>query len=499
MTSVLIIDDSPEERELLADLMNQQDPVIDVIACMGGADGLAQVMQNSFDCVLLDLRLDGEDGIDVLVRIKEARQRLPVIVLTGQGNEETANDAFLAGAAFYLPKSGLTSKTLWAAIQRVIQQAETERELKAKRDAMERSNRLDAVGQLAAGIAHDFNNQLGTLRMSMELLKEVATTDRSNKHLQAALKVIDECAYLATRLVALSRQGDLFAVNVPLHETLGDIRALASMSVAEQVMFNVADVDANLAAHCDPSQLLNALLNLILNANDAIAAKGTPGTIDVTVEQGAATVSIGVKDNGIGMTQDVLVKCSDPFFTTKQDRNGTGLGLAMVQGFANENGGKLIFNSTLGTGTQAILVLPKGDNGVPSDAAKPVETRPENANANILLVEDMFLLAAMTQDVLEDAGFTVDTVSDAEKALAYLDDNQTVDLLITDIKMARMNGFELANQVRQDHPNIKIMYLTGYSDGPDQRRQEVLGPIMQKPIEPDVLIATIKKMLAEKN
>lgn len=497
MTTVLIIDDSPEERELLTDLLHQHDPGIGVTACVGGADGLAQATWKIFDCVLLDLRLDGEDGIDVLTRLKKARLALPVIVLTGQGNEATATDAFVAGAAFYLPKSGLTSETLWTAIERVIQQAETERELKAKREAMERSNRLDAVGQLAAGIAHDFNNQLGTLRMSIELLKEVAVTAKSKEHVGTAIKIIDESAHLATRLVALSRQGDLFAADVFLRDALEDTRALAAMSVAEQVILDMARVDTDLVVHCDPGQLLNAVLNLILNANDAIVSKGEIGTISVTASQGVNEVSIRVKDNGVGMRQEVLDKCSDPFFTTKRDRNGTGLGLAMVQGFANENGGRLILNSTPGVGTEAILVLAQGTKTAPRDKIAPVVTPHAFANANILLVEDMFVLAAMTQDVLEDAGFTVNLVSDAEKAIAYLGDGQTVDLLITDIKMSGMNGFDLAKQVRRDHPGIKTIYLTGYSDTTELQREELLGPILQKPVEPEELIATIKKILAE--
>lgn len=376
----------------------------------------------------------------------------------------------------------------------MIHQAEIERELKTKREAMERSNRLDAVGQLAAGIAHDFNNQLGTLRMAIERIKGAAATERSQSPVKIALKVIDESTQLATRLVALSRQENLLASNVNLHEAFDDLRALATVSVAEKVLLDVAKVDAGLVVHCDRGQLLNAMLNLVLNANDAVAEKGEAVMISVVAKRENGAVSVIVTDDGVGMSEEVLARCSDPFFTTKQNRNGTGLGLAMVQSFANENGGKLFFESTLDLGTTAKLVLPESQAENMSNQGAP--TTPSDlpdVAANILLVEDQFLLAMMTKEVLEEVGFSVEVVSSAESALSYLSGENTTDLLVTDIGMPGMNGFELAKLVRERHPDIKIMFLTGYAEKPDQ---DLPGPIIQKPVEPAQLIATIRKVLA---
>jgi len=191
MSTILIIDDSPEDRELFSSMLREADPGIAVIACNDGQDGVTKASQQALDCVLLDLRLDGEDGLQVLKNLQDVRPSLPVVVFTGQGSEQAAAEAFVAGAAYYLPKRDLTSETLWTAVDRVIQKAAVDRELKSKRDAMERSNRLDAIGQLAAGIAHDFNNQLGALRYCIELFKSSATTDKAKEQVQAAVRIVD--------------------------------------------------------------------------------------------------------------------------------------------------------------------------------------------------------------------------------------------------------------------------------------------------------------------
>lgn len=496
MTSILIIDDSPEDREQFSMLLEQAEPGAKVVCCSGGDDGVPASKEHSFDCVLLDLRLDGESGLDVLAKLQNARATLPVIVFTGQGSEHAAAEAFVAGAAYYLPKTGLTAQTLWTAVSRVIQQAATDRELKSKRDALERSNRLDAVGQLAAGIAHDFNNQLGALRFCIELMKDEAVTDKLKERAGTALKVIDESTNLASRMVSLARQGDLLAKNVPLQGSFSDLNALASASVSEHVIVEVSPPGDDLIVFCDPGQLINALFNLVLNADDAIKANGEIGLVSVKARRHEGKIHITVKDNGIGMSEDVVSKATDPFFTTKNDTNGTGLGLAMVQSLTNENGGELLIQSTEGRGTEVTLVLPVGedtpiavDNDAPSIAA-------QRGAARILIVEDKFFLAQTTKDFLEDKGFSTKLVRDAEQALALLSSGFQVDLILTDIGLPKMNGFELANEVRQEYSDIGIVYVTGYADSAKQRQQDLCGPILQKPVHPEDLVATINDVLS---
>ncbi len=496
MSSILIIDDSPEDRELFSSMLKEAEPDVTVLACKDGRDGVGRARQQALDCVLLDLRLDGEDGLEVLAQLQEVRPNLPVIVFTGQGSEQAATDAFVAGAAYYLPKRDLTGKALWTAVRRVIHRASLDRELKSKRDAMERSNRLDAIGQLAAGIAHDFNNQLGALRYCIELLKSAAVTERSKEQIHAALKIVDESASLATRMIALSRQGDLLARDVNLNDTFADLRALPSASVSGQVMLDVDIPDPDVSVVCDPGQLLNALLNLVLNADDAIAAKGEIGTIKVLVAREDNKVRIVVKDDGIGMEEEILSKCADPFFTTKTDRNGTGLGLAMVQSLANDSGGELLLHSTPGVGTEAALLLPTGTRATTASSSSIEQASHSVRTARILLVEDAALLAALTKEVLETEGFFVELAQDGSRALEILSSGFVPDLVLTDIRMPGMNGFELADEVARRSPEMKFIYVTGYADSSEQKKQELHGPILQKPVEPRDLISTINTVLA---
>lgn len=359
MTSILVIDDSPEELELLTDLLQTNRPDVEVTLSTEGAKGVVYAATKPFDCVLLDLRLDGKDGLEVLVELRRTAPSLPVIVLTGQGSEQTATDAFLAGAAYYLAKRDLTAEALWAALQRAMHQVATTRELKSKREALERSNRLDAVGQLAAGIAHDFNNQLGILLYCLQALKPSLTTDIEQNHVAISFKSIEQSRLLANRLLALSQHSEMMTQHVQIGSVFNDLRALTLASISSEITLDFAPLDTDVAVFCDPNQLLNVLINLVLNGEDAIKRSEQQGTITVSATSTADTVRLAISDTGCGMSATVLEKCRDPFFTTKQDRNGTGLGLAMAQSFARENAGELAFSSALGRGTTVTVVLPK--------------------------------------------------------------------------------------------------------------------------------------------
>jgi len=497
MSAVLIIDDSPEEREFLHDVLADAAPDVDVTACHGSADGIPAAAERAFDCVLLDLRLDGEDGLDVLEVLQRSHPALPVIVLSGQGSEQAATAAFVAGAAYYLSKDAVTPKTLWTAVERVIQQAARARELKVKNEAIERSNRLDAVGQLAAGIAHDFNNQLGAMRMCLELIKDASDTDRFREQMRTAFTIIEQSSGLATRLLSLSRQGDLLAKDVPVQEVLKDVSALARAIVPKHVTLEVSEAPADLVAFCDQGQLLHAILNLVLNARDATGGKDIKGHVHVAAQRHADTVRICVTDNGSGMSKEDLAKCTDTFFTTKSERNGTGLGLAMVQSFVSDNGGELLLTSTMGEGTEATLVLPLGAVPPALPLSQPSAVLQPAAKQHVLLVEDEYLIAIMTKAVLEERDFRVTMVTDAKAALAVFDGGDPVDVMITDIKMSGMDGFGLANRVHAQAPDTAIIYLTGYGETSMQETQSLQGPVLQKPVEPDDLVAAIKSVIAQ--
>lgn len=498
MTSILIIDDSPEDLEQLASLLTDEDTSTEVVTCRDGQDALTQVRERTFDCVLLDLRLDGESGLDVLVQLQNLRQTLPVIVLSGQGSEQAAVDAFVTGAAYYLPKQDVTSKTLWTAVSRVIDKAETDRQLKSKSEALERSNRLDAVGQLAAGIAHDFNNQLNALRYCVELINSTRAEKDRQERISNALKIIDDTATLAGRMLSLSRQGNLMAVEVSLASIFSDLDVLAAASLPNEVTLNVRRPSEDLSVFCDPGQLLNALLNLTLNASDATVAKGRKGKVTVSAIREIDQIVILVDDNGTGMSRDVIAKSTDPFFTTKSKTNGTGLGLAMVQAFVTENSGELLIHSEVGKGTQISVVLPAADT---KEGAADATTQAPNAAAHtpvgpILIIDDNLELAMMTRDVLAEAGYRVEAARTAEDALDMLAQGLRPCIALTDINMPSMSGFELANKIKEQDPDVGIIYFTGFAQRTEIQSQTLHGPVLQKPVRREELTTTINRLLS---
>lgn len=502
MTSVLIVDDSPEDRELYVDYLAVSDATMNVSAVENSAMALASIKHNLPSCVMIDLRLDGEDGLDLLTEIKKQHPDLPVIVLTGKGNEAAAVEAFMAGAAHYLPKAVLSPESLLEAVNRVLAEVAKERDLAAKQDALERANRLDAVGQLAAGIAHDFNNQLGTLRICMDLLASSTGTQDFARHLATSTKAVEVCTALATRLISFSKQGGLSASDVSLKTALEDTRALVENTISPWAHLSFGDVPGDMVVHCDANHLVNALLNLIFNANEAIAELDRPGEISVSVSVERDTpdvATVTVFDNGGGMSEAVLDNATEAFFTTKLHRNGTGLGLSIVKGFVEEAGGEMRLRSTIGKGTTVEMRLPVSLQA-PSDRPEPgVAPSEYRGEARILLVEDERDLRTVTAEFLRKRGFDIVEAPSGQGALHLLETEAGIDLLITDIKMLGLDGFELATLARRLLPKLPVLYVTGYAEYPDIDEKRILGPVLQKPIDTGELLSMVDQLLSDKS
>ena len=496
MTRVLIIDDSPEDREFFADLLRRDKPQTAIDCCATSAEAFAMIRAVDYHAVLLDLRLDNEDGLEVLEQIKAHHPSLPVILVSGVGNEEIATEAVTSGAAYYLSKYNLNADALWTAITRVIDQSTADKVLQAQKDAMERSNRLEAAGQLAAGIAHDFNNQLGALRYSIELIQSTVPSDAADHYIGLAHKAIDECVALAGRMLSLSKQGNLVTQDVSAKDVLNDVRSLTSGYATDNLTLEIAAPSLDCFVHCDPSQLLNALVNLIRNAQQSIVQQPRSGHIQLVVRYTADTVSFVVTDTGDGMTPEVMAKCTDPFFTTKSDKKGSGLGLAMVQRFVNEADGQLIIQSTQGVGTEITIELPRVEPmSQPPQNDDPQSVPMARTGTNVLVVDDNTVLADMTKTVLELEGFAVQVFDNGVSAARYFDDGHRADLVISDIRMPKMNGFEMAEAIRRTSPETQFVFVTGYSDNIARSPNDLGSIVLQKPVSKDELLAAIEVAL----
>ncbi|MBC7478382.1 MAG: response regulator, partial [Pseudorhodobacter sp.] len=338
---------------------------------------------------------------------------------------------------------------------------------------LRQSQKLEMIGQLTGGVAHDFNNLLMAVIGNLDLLsRTVPDEPRTARLLRGAIEGAERGAALTQRLLAFARKQDLQVVPTDMVELVEGMVDLMERSIGSDIILTLNLPDVGARALIDANQIELALLNLVVNARDAMPDGGTITiSLDVvsTLLQGRADtyVRLSVADTGIGMTPEVLEKATEPFFSTKEVGKGTGLGLSMIQGLAVQLGGSLVLTSEVGKGTVAELWLPATQlaetHPAPAAAAEPP---PEGRKLRILAVDDDALILMSTVDMLEDLGHEVVGAGSGQKALAELQADAPFDLMITDFSMPKMTGVELATQAMALRPGMPVLLATGYVELP---------------------------------
>jgi PAS domain S-box-containing protein len=349
----------------------------------------------------------------------------------------------------------------------------------ARQDELRQAQKMEAVGQLTGGVAHDFNNLLTVIIGNLEMLEpRVAEDARASLLLEQAQEAADLGAQLTGRMLAFARRQPLAPRIIDLNELVADTTGLLQRSLGESIEIHsslASDLDQTMA---DPSQLQNALLNLCLNARDAMPGGGklTIETANTELDEEythsrpdvvpGRYVMLSVSDTGTGIPLDVQQRVFEPFFTTKEAGAGSGLGLSMIYGFAKQSGGHLRLYSEMGMGTTVSLYLPRNGDAVASadeQAGSPQQRG--NQDITILVVEDDHRVRATTVARVEELGYSVLEASDGPAALEILQQSPAVDVLFTDIVMpGGMMGNELADQAKQLYPNIKVLFTSGYTE-----------------------------------
>ncbi|WP_419898345.1 histidine kinase famiy protein [Roseomonas sp. USHLN139] len=351
-------------------------------------------------------------------------------------------------------------------------------------EALRQSQKMEALGQLTSGIAHDFNNLLQVMQGYLELIavgldKPEPDAARLRRALEPVRGAAHRAGQLTQQLLAFTRRQPLEGRPLSLNSLVEGMRELAGRTLGEAVALRLRPAPGLWTCRLDPTQAEMALLNLLINARDAmVPGRGAEiGIATANLQLDAATaagfdaelkpgphVLLEVSDNGCGMAPAVLARVLDPFFTTKEVGRGTGLGLSMVHGFVRQSGGGLRLRSVEGEGTVLQLVFP-----ALAEAARPVAPRSLPAagmpgQETILLVEDRADVAELAQEILEDLGYRVLRAAEAEAALAVLDGAQGIDLLFSDLVMpGPMNGVMLAREARRRRPRLKVLLTTGYA------------------------------------
>ncbi|SDS54406.1 PAS/PAC sensor hybrid histidine kinase [Halopseudomonas xinjiangensis] len=359
-------------------------------------------------------------------------------------------------------------------------------------EQLRHSLKMDAVGQLTGGIAHDFNNMLTGIIGALELMRvrlRKQQYDDLGRYMDAAHSSAGRAAALTQRLLAFSRRQSLenraVAIN-PLVESLSD---LLQRTLTESVVLEMDLAEDAGFAMVDANQLENALLNLSINARDAMPEGGTLVIGTQRVERNAADagrfggkagtyVSICVTDTGVGIPQSLLEKVFEPFFTTKPLGQGTGLGLSMVYGFVQQSNGFVTVDSHEGQGTTITLHLPLADIEI-AENETPAAPSPRSAGAgqSILVVEDDDSVRLLLQTTLQDLGYSVHLAEDGQRALQLLDQLDYLDLLISDVGLPGLNGRQLAEIFQQKRPGLPVLFMTGYAENAAVR-SKFLGPGM---------------------
>ena len=359
----------------------------------------------------------------------------------------------------------------------VTERRRSQEALEQAREALYQSQKMEAIGQLTGGIAHDFNNLLMAILGSLELVaKRVAPDPKVAMLLDNAIEGAERGARLTQRMLAFARKQELSMQAVDLAGLLDGLQGFLQQSLGPHIRVTVGPMENLPAVHSDAGQLETALINLAVNARDAMPDGG-----DITMSAWLATgarpgvglpegdyVCLAVTDNGEGMDEDTAAKAMEPFFTTKGVGKGTGLGLSMVHGLAAQSGGVLKVKSAPGEGSTFEIWLPVAENGAaPRTARETVRSDPATRRRlKVLAVDDDNLVLLNTGAMLEDLGHDVVLADRPEEALIHFEADATFDLVITDQAMPGMTGAQMAERIRASRPAVPIIIATGYAELP---------------------------------
>ncbi|WJR65388.1 PAS domain S-box protein [Neorhizobium sp. CSC1952] len=388
----------------------------------------------------------------------------------------------------------------------ITEKVEAQKALAQAREELFQAQKMEAIGQLTGGIAHDFNNLLMAILGSLEILKKRLPNDPALVPLlDNAIQGAERGAALTQRMLAFSRRQELNMQAVDTATLINGMMDFVRRSLGGETRIETRFPDGLPSVVTDPVQLETALLNLVVNARDAMTNGGliTVGAEEYVAEEGTEKlkpgryVRLSVSDTGEGMDEETLARATAPFFTTKGVGKGTGLGLSMVQGLTEQSGGKLVIESEKGKGTTVSLFLPAADaDDCPQSPERtaPLPAAAPNEHLTILAVDDDALVLMNTTLMLEDLGHTViEAYSGADALRELKGGTHRVDLVITDHSMPRMTGSELAAAIRKEWPDLPVVLATGYAElpsGGDNRLPRLPKPFSQSQLQ-DVIVAAL--------
>lgn len=508
---VFLLEDNPDDVELELHELRKGGFDVSFEVARNRKEFLEKLSYIDADIILADYVLPDITGIEAIHICREKKIDVPIIFITGMGNEQIAVDSLREGAIDYILKKhiiGLSARVsraieIWAE-RKAKEKAETERQ--KFQQLLFQAQKMESVGRLASGIAHDFNNLLtGILGFSELILQDIPKDSPFYERLQTISTLCKRAASLVKQLLIFGKriptESKKVNINSLIEETMGLIKH-AIVKEGIEIRLNLNDDIPDILA--DIGQLSQVLINLALNATDAMDGKGILefGTEKYCIARHAGKtdeyVCLSVSDTGSGIPDNNIQNIFDPFFTTKEVGKGTGLGLTIAYSIVNAHGGWINVNSELGKGTTFKIYLPAiqlGLNNVSADERKKMMM--PQGNETILFVEDEEELRTRCASILNELNYKVLSASNSEEALdIYSSTSLKIDLIISDIIMPKKSGIDLFNELRSINPDIKFIFVTDYglSEQIDYIGREA-NAVIKKPYNFQEMARVIRKVL----
>jgi signal transduction histidine kinase len=390
----------------------------------------------------------------------------------------------------------------------VTSRVEDQERLASTENALRQAQKMEAVGQLTGGVAHDFNNLLMAFSSGLHLLDQPMDAGRRKRVVEGMKQAIERGTALTRQLLAFSRRRPLAPKTVDLRLQLLGMQELLERSLRADVEVEMSFDGALWPVDLDPGELELAILNICVNARDAMPDGGTIRMVarnskDAKSLVHAETVTLSISDSGVGMPPEVAARVFEPFYTTKEVGKGSGLGLAQVYGFVTQSNGQVTIESRLGEGTTVTLSFPRARRAasaaeVPSAVVAPPVARRSVARGNVMLVEDDAIVADLTAQILKSAGYSVSHVKSAAAALESLSGSHRIDVVFSDVMMpGGMSGVDLAREIRRLHPGLPVVLTTGYIEVARTAMAEGLE-VLVKPYSPEAAMRVLDAQITER-
>jgi two-component system, cell cycle sensor histidine kinase and response regulator CckA len=505
---ILHLEDDPNDAALVQSAL-KEGGIICATTCVQTRDEfVAALKHGGIDLILSDIALPTFDGLSALKIAHDGQPNLPIILVSGTMGEELAIDSLKSGATDYVLKQHLTR--LVPAVHRATQEVDERAERKRLEAQFIEAQKMEVIGQLAGGVAHDFNNILAIIMGCSELITSKLGADSPlRKYTEEIRHASEQAAGLTRQLLVFSRKQTVQPVVLNLNDVVKDLDKMLRRLIDENIEMTIVPEKQIGRVKADPGYVGQVLMNLVVNARDAMPNGGklTIATNNVTIDENHTHtgtipgdyVMLRVSDTGTGMTEEVKAHLFEAFFTTKPKGKGTGLGLATCQTIVQQCGGHIGVNSEVGKGTTFKIYFPRVEQ--PLDvAARPIQTGPlARGTETLLVVEDEPSLRHLAVSVLGAQGYMVLSASNGQDGLRVAREHKgsPIQLVVTDIVMPQMGGKVMAEWLQATYPEMKVLYTSGYTDD-DLTQHGVLEPgteFLPKPYTPSGLAGKVRELL----